>query len=90
MRRWRRTHNRRRCADCGPTRGRHCTGHCHTHGDVRGPVCASCNTYEGGGHRFIHRPGALRHLLLSPSHRAVHTRPRQAGVPRTAAPTAWA
>jgi hypothetical protein len=38
--------------------------HCHTHGDVRGPVCASCNTYEGGGHRFIHRPGAIRHLLL--------------------------
>lgn len=38
--------------------------HCHPHGLVRGPVCASCNTYEGGGHRFIHRPGAVRHLLL--------------------------
>jgi hypothetical protein len=38
--------------------------HCHAHGFVRGPVCASCNTYEGGGYRFIHRPGAVRHLLL--------------------------
>lgn len=37
--------------------------HCHTHGFVRGPVCASCNTYEGGGHRFVHRPGAVSHLL---------------------------
>ncbi|MFF5372836.1 endonuclease domain-containing protein [Streptomyces sp. NPDC013187] len=37
--------------------------HCHAHGFVRGPVCASCNTYEGGGHRFIHQPGAVSHLL---------------------------
>ncbi|MFD4552270.1 hypothetical protein [Streptomyces sp. NPDC058466] len=27
-------------------------------------MCASCNTYEGGGYRFIHRPGAVPHLLL--------------------------
>lgn len=38
--------------------------HCHEHGFIRGPLCASCNTYEGGGYRFIHRPGAVRHLLL--------------------------
>ncbi|MGP3737577.1 endonuclease domain-containing protein (plasmid) [Streptomyces sp. GDS52] len=37
--------------------------HCHEHGFVRGPVCASCNTYEGGGYRFIDRPGAMQHLL---------------------------
>ncbi|MER8073176.1 endonuclease domain-containing protein [Streptomyces sp. NPDC094034] len=37
--------------------------HCHEHGFVRGPLCASCNTYEGGGHRFIDRPGAMEHLL---------------------------
>ncbi|MBY8844584.1 endonuclease domain-containing protein [Streptomyces sp. SP2-10] len=37
--------------------------HCHEHGLVRGPVCASCNTFEGGGGRFINRPGAVRHLL---------------------------
>ena len=37
--------------------------HCHEHGLVRGPVCASCNAYEGGGARFLDRPGAMRHLL---------------------------
>ncbi|WP_432176681.1 endonuclease domain-containing protein [Streptomyces sp. Tue6028] len=37
--------------------------HCHEHGFVRGPLCASCNTHEGGGHRFIERPGAVQHLL---------------------------
>ncbi|WP_399142883.1 endonuclease domain-containing protein [Streptomyces sp. NBUA17] len=37
--------------------------HCHEHGLVRGPVCASCNAYEGGGTRFLDRPGAMRHLL---------------------------
>ncbi|MFB7591978.1 endonuclease domain-containing protein [Streptomyces sp. NPDC056169] len=37
--------------------------HCHVHGFVRGPVCASCNTFEGGGWEFIRRQGALSHLL---------------------------
>lgn len=37
--------------------------HCHEHGFIRGPVCASCNTYEGGGYQFTNRPGALQHLL---------------------------
>ncbi|MEV6497854.1 endonuclease domain-containing protein [Streptomyces prunicolor] len=23
--------------------------HCHEHGHVRGPVCPSCNTFEGKG-----------------------------------------
>lgn len=37
--------------------------HCHTHGFVRGPVCASCNTFEGGGWGFIRREGGVQHLL---------------------------
>ncbi|WP_326585393.1 endonuclease VII domain-containing protein [Streptomyces sp. NBC_00481] len=51
------------CRLCSSPRQAVYWDHCHTHGFVRGPVCASCNTYEGGGYRFIHRPGAVSHLL---------------------------
>lgn len=37
--------------------------HCHDHDFVRGPACASCNTFEGGGKDFVLRPGAMKHLL---------------------------
>ncbi|WP_313896198.1 endonuclease domain-containing protein [Streptomyces sp. YIM 98790] len=37
--------------------------HCHEHGYVRGPVCASCNTFEGKGVDFLRRYGSVQHLL---------------------------
>ncbi|WP_043271977.1 endonuclease domain-containing protein [Streptomyces sp. CT34] len=37
--------------------------HCHDHGYVRGPLCASCNTFEGKGVRFLLREGSVLHLL---------------------------
>ncbi|WP_329347197.1 endonuclease VII domain-containing protein [Streptomyces sp. NBC_01261] len=51
------------CVLCPSPRQAMCWDHCHEHGFVRGPVCASCNTYEGGGYQFINRPGAVQHLL---------------------------
>ncbi|MFD4318977.1 endonuclease domain-containing protein [Streptomyces sp. NPDC058548] len=49
--------------------------HCHEHGLVRGPVCASCNTFEGGGGRFLRRPGAVGHLLECTGCRNTRTLP---------------
>ncbi|WP_438453365.1 endonuclease domain-containing protein [Streptomyces asiaticus] len=49
--------------------------HCHEHGFVRGPVCASCNTYEGGGYRFVDQPGAVQHLLQCDGCRRARTVP---------------
>ncbi|MER6775001.1 endonuclease domain-containing protein [Streptomyces bacillaris] len=40
--------------------------HCHDHGLVRGPLCGSCNTYEGKStaHSFLqNKEGAALHLL---------------------------
>ncbi|MCX4444841.1 endonuclease VII domain-containing protein [Streptomyces sp. NBC_01789] len=40
--------------------------HCHDHGLVRGPLCGSCNTYEGKStpQSFLHnKEGAALHLL---------------------------
>ncbi|WP_327191116.1 endonuclease domain-containing protein [Streptomyces xinghaiensis] len=40
--------------------------HCHDHGHVRGPLCGSCNTYEGKStaHSFLQdQEGAALHLL---------------------------
>jgi hypothetical protein len=51
------------CRMCPDARPAMYWDHCHTHGYVRGPVCASCNTYEGGGGRFLNQPGAVEHLL---------------------------
>ena len=51
------------CRLCpGPLQAMH-WDHCHEHGLVRGPLCASCNIYEGGGIQFIRRPGAVQHIL---------------------------
>lgn len=49
--------------------------HCHEHGFVRGPACASCNAYEGGAYRFINRPGAIQHLLKCEGYRRERTVP---------------
>ncbi|MFJ3363557.1 endonuclease domain-containing protein [Streptomyces anthocyanicus] len=51
--------------------------HCHEHGFVRGPVCASCNTFEGKGVAFLHREGSVRHLLLCRGCREARTLPRR-------------
>ncbi|WP_406016336.1 endonuclease domain-containing protein [Streptomyces sp. NBC_00984] len=51
--------------------------HCHDHGLVRGPVCASCNTFEGNGMVFVNRPGSVEHLLECTVCRAQHTLPRR-------------
>ncbi|MEU4507721.1 endonuclease domain-containing protein [Streptomyces sp. NPDC024089] len=51
--------------------------HCHDHGLVRGPVCASCNTFEGNGMVFVNRPGSVEHLLECTVCRAHHTLPRR-------------
>jgi hypothetical protein len=39
--------------------------HCHEHDLVRGPVCASCNTFEGKGvpSHLIRREEVVEHLL---------------------------
>lgn len=36
--------------------------HCHDHGLVRGPICASCNTFEGKGLYFLQGEGSVQHL----------------------------
>lgn len=51
------------CCVCPEPRRALYWDHCHEHGFVRGPVCASCNTTEGGGWSFTDRPGGVRHLL---------------------------
>ncbi|MGW0313999.1 endonuclease domain-containing protein [Streptomyces flavidovirens] len=49
--------------------------HCHEHGFLRGPVCASCNAYEGGGWEFIRRRGGVQHLLQCTGCRRQRTLP---------------
>ncbi|WP_043267256.1 endonuclease domain-containing protein [Streptomyces sp. CT34] len=50
------------CRLCGQSRA-FTWDHCHDHGYVRGPLCASCNTFEGKGVRFLRREGSVLHLL---------------------------
>ncbi|MFF4741304.1 endonuclease domain-containing protein [Streptomyces sp. NPDC001262] len=50
------------CWLCGESRA-FTWDHCHDHGYVRGPLCASCNTFEGKGVRFLEREGSILHLL---------------------------
>ncbi|MGW0629243.1 endonuclease domain-containing protein [Streptomyces sp. NPDC002758] len=51
--------------------------HCHDHGYVRGPVCASCNTFEGNGVDFLRRDGSVQHLLECRGCRERRTLPRR-------------
>ncbi len=51
--------------------------HCHDHGHVRGPLCASCNTYEGLGLKFLSRKGGLAHLLECHGCREQRTLPQR-------------
>ncbi|MFD0287682.1 endonuclease domain-containing protein [Streptomyces lutosisoli] len=51
--------------------------HCHDHGYVRGPVCASCNTFEGKGVAFLRRNGSVQHLLGCRGCRERRTLPRR-------------
>ncbi|MDX2762539.1 endonuclease domain-containing protein [Streptomyces europaeiscabiei] len=51
--------------------------HCHEHGYVRGPVCASCNTFEGKGVAFLRRDGSVQHLLECRGCREARTLPRR-------------
>ncbi|NXY94460.1 hypothetical protein HYE82_08650 [Streptomyces sp. BR123] len=51
--------------------------HCHDHGHVRGPVCASCNTFEGKGVRFLQGEGSILHLLECRGCREQQTLPQR-------------
>ncbi|MEU0389203.1 endonuclease domain-containing protein [Streptomyces chartreusis] len=51
--------------------------HCHEHGFVRGPVCSSCNTFEGKGVAFLRREGSVQHLLECRGCRESCTLPRR-------------
>lgn len=51
--------------------------HCHDHGYVRGPLCASCNTFEGKGVSFLSGEGSVLHLLECPGCREQRTLPRR-------------
>ncbi|MFF7764191.1 endonuclease domain-containing protein [Streptomyces griseorubiginosus] len=51
--------------------------HCHEHGHIRGPVCASCNTFEGKGVAFLRRDGSVQHLLECRGCREARTLPRR-------------
>lgn len=51
--------------------------HCHDHGYIRGPVCASCNTYEGKSIGFLERDGGALHLLECRGCREQHTLPNK-------------
>ncbi|MFF4205546.1 endonuclease domain-containing protein [Streptomyces sp. NPDC001668] len=64
------------CRMCGLSRA-FTWDHCHDHGLVRGPLCASCNTYEGKGVRFLERPGALALLLDCPACERKQTLPER-------------
>lgn len=61
------------CCLCQQPRRANYWDHCHDHEFVRGPVCASCNTHEGHGLAFAHRPGAIAHLMRCPACDAART-----------------
>ncbi|MER0476843.1 endonuclease domain-containing protein [Streptomyces sp. Edi2] len=52
------------CQLCGERRAS-VWDHCHEHDQVRGPLCASCNTSEGTGfpYNFLQREGSVLYLL---------------------------
>ena len=64
------------CRLCGESRA-FTWDHCHEHGYVRGPLCASCNTFEGKGVRFLERAGSVIHLLECRDCRDQQTLPRR-------------
>ncbi|NGO75203.1 endonuclease VII [Streptomyces sp. YC504] len=51
------------CVLCKSPRRAYYWDHCHEHDCIRGPVCASCNTFEGHGMNYVARSGSLSHLL---------------------------
>ncbi|EPH45361.1 endonuclease domain-containing protein [Streptomyces aurantiacus] len=53
--------------------------HCHDHGFVRGPLCSSCNTYEGKAHPydFLQEADNALHLLECRRCRDDRTLPRR-------------
>ncbi|MFI1502604.1 endonuclease domain-containing protein [Streptomyces platensis] len=51
------------CQLCSEPRRASHWDHCHDHGYVRGPLCASCNTYESLGTDFLSVTAGLAHLL---------------------------
>ncbi|MER6499201.1 endonuclease domain-containing protein [Streptomyces sp. NPDC001455] len=63
------------CRLCATSQRAYYWDHCHDHGLVRGPVCASCNTFEGNGMAFVNRPGGVAHLLECTACRAGRTLP---------------
>lgn len=63
------------CCLCEQPRRAYYFDHCHQHDDVRGPVCASCNTYEGGGFNYLQRKGSVQHLLTCTGCRRERTLP---------------
>jgi hypothetical protein len=74
----RRTHRAKEylCSLCHESRA-FVWDHCHEHGYVRGPVCSSCNTFEGKGVDFLRRDGSVRHLLECRGCREARTLPRR-------------
>lgn len=63
------------CCLCEEPRPAYYFDHCHQHDDIRGPVCASCNTYEGGGFNYLQRKGTVQHLLTCTGCRRERTLP---------------
>ncbi|MER7109452.1 endonuclease domain-containing protein [Streptomyces sp. NPDC000229] len=69
------------CRLCGESRAS-VWDHCHEHGFVRGPLCASCNTFEGKGvpYHFLQQQGAALHLLECSGCLQQRTLPRRFGI----------
>ncbi|MFI6567042.1 endonuclease domain-containing protein [Streptomyces sp. NPDC050534] len=67
------------CSLCRNPRRASYWDHCHDHDFVRGPVCGSCNTAEGGGSNFLQRSAGdgVRHLLRCPGCKDGRTLPRR-------------
>ncbi|MCX4650226.1 MULTISPECIES: endonuclease domain-containing protein [unclassified Streptomyces] len=65
------------CCLCTQPRRAYYWDHCHEpgHGKVRGPVCAGCNTLEGGGWHYLQHPEAVPHLLRCTDCRRKNTLP---------------
>ncbi|MER6522613.1 endonuclease domain-containing protein [Streptomyces sp. NPDC001553] len=51
--------------------------HCHDHGLIRGPICASCNVFEGKGISFLKGEGSVQHLQECLGCRNQQTLPRR-------------
>ncbi|WP_406428999.1 endonuclease domain-containing protein [Streptomyces sp. NBC_00147] len=65
------------CCLCTQPRRAYYWDHCHKpgHGKVRGPLCAGCNTLEGGGWHYLQHPEAVPHLLNCTDCRRKNTLP---------------